>query len=264
VRLLRSTAAHAEYPDDQQQLYRIGAAIRLGFDFYHITRVLTEERVDAIAEDLRRALKGTLEDVGPTAANRAQSQALIGAVLAVGGLRPAAPVLGNTPTPDYIAHLDGLRYGVEVKRPESNSQTLKRVDQAIDQIAAFEPEAGLIVVDLSDSLFEGGFEINLDRTVVEPLFQREYRRISDHIERSKRPGIHRLANLFVFANLLGWERTPTPVPNSLFPTYSEVFHRARAGLISDQSLRVREKIEDGFQAFQAKLETKRRVDWRSS
>jgi hypothetical protein len=37
----------------------------------------------------------------------------------------------------------------------------------------------------------------------------------------------RLANLFVFANLFGWERTPTPLPNSLFPTYSEVFHRAR-------------------------------------
>ncbi len=245
------------------QLHRIGTAIRLGFDFYHITRVLTEDRVDAIAEDLPRALKGSLQDVGPAAANRAQSQALIGAVLAVGGLRPAAPVLGNTPTPDYIAHLDGLRYGVEVKRPESNSQTLKRVDEAIDQIASFDPEAGLIVIDLSDCLLERGSEINLDRAAVEPLFRREYRAISDHIERSKRTGIHRLANLFVFANLFGWERTPTPLPNSLFPTYSEVFHRARGGLISNQSLRVRQGIENGFQVFQAKLETKQRVDWRT-
>lgn len=263
VRLLRETSTLSEYPDNTAQLHRIGTAIRIGFDFYHITRCLTEDRVDAVAEDLRRALKGTLDDSGPTEANRAQSQVLVGAVLAVGGLRPAAPVPGEGQTPDYITFVDGLRYGAEIKRPASASQILNRVDDAVNQIFKFPSEAGLIVLDLSDCLLDEEQETTLDLAIVEPVFRGAYRSISDHLEHSQRAGVDKIANLFVFANLFGWERSTSPIPRALFPTYSEVIHRARAGLISAQSLRVRDQIEEGFQVFQAELIEKRRVSWRS-
>jgi hypothetical protein len=263
VRLLQETADLSAYPDDEVRLVRIGRAIRVAFDFYHITRVLTEERVDAMAEDLRRALKGTLDDSGPTEAHRAQSQMLIGAVLAVGGLRPGAPPLGPAPTPDYVISIDGLRYGAEIKRPASAKQILTRVDEAVDQIASFPSDAGLIVLDLTDALFEPGYELDATRDEVEARFRTAYRSVSDHLERSTRPGADRIANLFVFANLYGWQRTPRVVPRSLFPTYSEVFQRARAGLIVNQSRRVRERIDEGFRVFQAQMVERRRVDWRS-
>lgn len=263
VRLLRETAGLSEYPDDEARLSRIGRAIRIAFDFYHITRVLTEERVDSIAEDLRRALKGTLDDAGPTEAHRAQSQMLIGAVLAVGGLRPGAPPLSSTPTPDYMISVDSLRYGVEIKRPATPKQVLARVDQAVDQIASLPSDAGLVVLDLSDALFEPGYEFDATREEVEAQFREAYRAVSDHLEQSERTGADRIANLFVFASLYGWQRTPRIMPRSLFPTYSEVFQRARTGLIVDQSRRVREAIDEGFRVFQAQMVERRRVSWRS-
>lgn len=261
-RLLRQIADLPAYPEEDRLLLRIGNVIRIAFDFYHITRCLTEDRVDAIAEDVRRSIKGTVDDSGPTEANRAQSQVLIAAVMAVGGLKPAAPQLEDGQTPDYVVVVDTLPFGVEIKRPASKDQVLKRVDQAIDQITAFGSEAGLIVVDLSDCLLGPTSQTAVTRSDVQPTFRAAYTDISEHVAKSERAGSNRIANLFVFANLFAWERRATPVPAPLFLMYSEVFPLARAGLIVKQARRLREQIDQGFKVFGGEVLERRRVGWR--
>jgi hypothetical protein len=100
--LLRQTAARDQYPSDLAELHRLGNAIRVGFDFYHISPALTETPVPPVVGDLRHAVKGSLDDAGARPSNRAQTQVLFGFVLAVGGLRPRVPRTDGGPTPVRI------------------------------------------------------------------------------------------------------------------------------------------------------------------
>jgi hypothetical protein len=261
-RLLHHIATTPAYPEDEAQLHRIGNAIRIAFDFYHITRCLTEDRVNAISEDLRRSLDGTLNDYGPTEANRAQSQVLIAAVMAAGGLKPGAPVPGQGQTPDYVVNVDSLRFGVEIKRPESQDRVLKHVDKAIDQINALGTEGGVIVIDLSDCLLTAGERTWLVHDDVRPAFRDVYTVVSDHIASSERSGADIISNLFIFTNLFAWRRVSPPVPAPLFLMYSEVFRDARTGLIVEYSRRLRDQIDRGYEAFEGEIIQRKQVDSR--
>jgi hypothetical protein len=250
VGVLRRVSAAQAYPSDRRELTRIQNAIRIAFDFYHITRTLTVDRVDAVAEDLRRALGGTLDDLGATEALRAQSQVLIAAVMAVGGLGPGAPDPGATKTPDYILKLGTLRFGVEIKRPESVRAIPAKLDEAIDQVAAVDVEGGVIVLDLSDCIPyhssdgspEGERELRFSHA-------REIAR--HHLLSSRKQGASRITNLLVLANLLGWTVDPAPAPDSILLTYSEVFHTACGGLLVEASREIRAGVMWGLEGFQA-------------
>ena len=86
ARLLPSVAHAGRYPSEPAALIRIGNALTVAVDFRHIASVLPQSFVAPIAEDLKRALKGTLNDTGSSDALRAQSQLQFGAVLAAASL----------------------------------------------------------------------------------------------------------------------------------------------------------------------------------
>src|SRR5450759_1447560 len=183
-RLLEQVAKMDSYPSDQAQLNRIANSIRIAFDFYHITRVLPEERIDAVVEDLRRALGGTLDDVGPSQAHRAQSQVLIAAVMAVGGLTPGAPRTDRGVTPDYVAQVGTLSFAVEIKRPESLAGLRTKIDEAIDQVDALDTSGGALVIDVSDCMsLDSGSELGEEASKTD--FRTLYGVVCDAVARSK-------------------------------------------------------------------------------
>lgn len=258
-RLLEQVAKAGAYPSDPVQLNRISNSIRIAFDFYHITRVLPEERIDAVVEDLRRALGGTLDDVGPSEAHRAQSQVLTAAVMAAGGLQPGAPATDGGATPDYVVQVGTLSFAVEIKRPESLSGVRTKIDEAIDQVAALHTAGGALIIDISDCM-----SLDSVSDVGEELAKADFRAlcsaIRDAVVRSTRLGANKISNLFVFANLFGWRPGPPPHPHPVFLTYHEVVHSARAGLIVEASRDVRRRIADGFERFGAETLEQRRVE----
>lgn len=262
VALLGKIASLDAYPTDAAQLIRIGNAIRLAFDFYHITTCLPPNRVDALAEDLRRALKGTLDDDGPTEAHRAQSQVFTAAVMAVGGLRPRVAALGEKTTPDYVIHVGSLPFGIEIKRPASAAQILARVDRAVEQLEAYRSRYGVIVLDVSDCLPRFVSAQSPDEALGrgQGKFRTLHRDISDYItKRGGEPGFSRVAVLFVFANLFIWRRTQTPIPMGAFSSYAEVFPKACSGLIVNESRTVRKQLMRGLEVFGAHIQHLERV-----
>jgi hypothetical protein len=258
-RLLEQIATRSSYPSDPAQLNRIANSIRIAFDFYHITRVLPEERIAVVAEDLRRALKGTVDDVGPTEANRAQSQVLMAAVMAAGGLKPGAPRTGGGVTPDYVTQVGTLSFAVEIKRPESLAGLKAKIDEAIGQLAAIDTAGGVLVIDVSDCMSLDSLSPSAEAAAT-PDFQAIRNSVRQAVISSTRPGRNKISNLFVFANLFGWRPGPPPCPHPIFLTYQEVLHSARAGLIVDASRDVRRRIGRGFHEFGAETLEQHRVE----
>jgi hypothetical protein len=255
--LYRSTTLSA-YPDDPLQLLRIGNAIRVGFDFYHITRTLTDERVDAVAEDLRRSLSGTLDDTGPTSAQRAQSQVLFASTMAVGGLRPAAPSTAAGSSPDYVVRLGTLTFAVEMKRPESMVGIQGKMDKAIDQIAAMDSAGGVLFVDVSDCISLDSSPSSRDPDA-RTAFRAATTSVRDALLNSARPGRAKVTNLFVVGVWFGWREGPPRVPHPVFLTYEEVFHSARFGLLVEQAREVHERLFRGFRELGGEILERRRV-----
>jgi hypothetical protein len=249
-RLLEQVSKLESYPTDANQLNRIGNSIRIAFDFYHITRVLPMDRVAAIAEDLRRALGGTIDDVGPTAAHRAQSQILTAAVMAVGGLKPGAPRTDGNITPDYVIRVGTLSFAVEIKRPESLAGLRSKIDEAIDQVQSLDTTGAALVIDVSDCMSLDSSSSHGEEDA-KRSFRRIWETVREAVDTSSRPGAAKVSNLFVFANLFGWKPSNPPRPQPLFLTYQEVFHKARSGLIVEASRGVRRQVVAGFQVFGA-------------
>jgi hypothetical protein len=258
-RLLHRSSALSAYPEDAGQLVRIGNAIRVGFDFYHITRTLPDERVAVVAEDLRRSLNGTLDDTGPTAAHRAQSQVLFASIMAVGGLRPAAPTTAAGSTPDYVVRVGTLTFAVEMKRPESLAGLQAKMDEAIDQISAMDSAGGVLFVDVSDCISLDSSPSSRDPDA-RAAFRAATEAVRNALLNSTRAGRAKITNLFVVGVWFGWRDGPPRAPHPVFLTYEEVFHSARAGLLVEQAKEVHERLFRGFSTFGGEIRERRRVD----
>lgn len=252
VRLLQRTSKLSEYPPDTQELVRIGNAIGTGFDFYRITRFLPDERIPAIAEDLRRALGGSLDDTGPSSAFRAQSQISLAAILTAGGLKPGAPETTGASTPDYLVSIGTVTFGVEIKRPESVRSIQQRVDEAIDQIDTFSTSGGVLTFDVTDCV---GSQFNPDArdNGASSKFEIVCETVQHAVENSTRPGLSKVTNLVVFGVWLRWEAGPPIVPRGTLLTYDKVFRSARHGLIFEQSKQVLNRIFHGMTALGGKI-----------
>ena len=80
-------------------------------------------------------------------------------------------------------------------------------------------------------------------------FQTAYTAAREYIiRRSGDEGYSRVALLFCFAESFLWTMPdPDPVPHSAVMFYAEVFPEASAGLIVDQSRKLRKQIFTGFE-----------------
>lgn len=247
VRLLDRSATLWLYPDSAEQLLRIGNAINAAFDFYNITRFLPDDPIAAIREDLRRALGGTLGDIGPTSACRAQNQLLVAALLMAGGLKAGSPSTDGRSSPDYFVEIGSVSFAVEIKRPESSNLIRERVDDAIDQIDSMQSSGGLVVVDVTDCI---GSQSDPDAIGEDgkSLFNHICDVVRNAVTESKRPGLGKVTNLFVLGIWIRWLQKPIE-PKGLFLTCEVVFRKARAGLIMEQSEALNNRILSGIQAL---------------
>ena len=195
-------------------------------------------------------MSGTIDDVGASEANRAQSQVWMAAVLALGDLRPAAPAPGIGLTPDYVVSLGSLRFALEIKRPESAVGLRTKLGEAIAQVDSLSTEGGVLVFDLSDCLPSSGQSPSSEHV------RNDFRNATTHLLDAlsfEGSSHNKITNLFVFARLLAWEMGPPVLPDPGFLVYAEVFHSARSGLIVDQAREVRTRVMRGFEAFGAKV-----------
>lgn len=89
---LIKVADSGSYGETEEELIQTAKAAFLAKDFYKISTALNKERDNPIAEELMRALEGTLD--GKTEKNdpyAIQSQYWAGRLFAQSGLRPAVP-----------------------------------------------------------------------------------------------------------------------------------------------------------------------------
>src|SRR5690349_3634739 len=79
--LLAEIGRSEKYPASAGELVRVGNALRIAFDFDAIANALETRRSAPLAETIRRACRGTLNDQGATVSHRAQSELRFGATL---------------------------------------------------------------------------------------------------------------------------------------------------------------------------------------
>ena len=126
-------------------------AIRDAAEFNMIGNALEETRVEAIAQELKRALKGTsTQDESNRTPYQFQSQFFFGSIFALGGL--TLTVAGDHHGfPDFVVDNGTLRHGIEVKRPESRDGLQRALRSGADQLARL-TGPGMLALDLTEVL----------------------------------------------------------------------------------------------------------------
>ncbi len=184
-----------------------------------------------------------------------QTQYWFGMLLAQAGLHPMVPDLTFAGRrPDFIVDLQGLRCGVEVKRPQSFRSARRALDRAASQLRDF-GQPGLIALDLSDCL--GGESLSVAalnsaipiQKLIEPDFIHHSRLLG------RRPVTYNQSNKYArifmlacYARVVGWRRPDLSQPEGSFFLYPEVYPDACEGLILDYSRRMKDVLLHGLEA----------------
>jgi len=251
VKLLKAVYSAGAYPTTHPQLVRTGNAIKAAFQMTRVIDAIQAPGPPGVLRALRRALKGTLDDVGATDAHRAQSELFFGVTLVAGGTRTGAPRPGKGKTPDFVATVDTANYSVEVKRLESVDSIKAGVDEAAEQIWEYKPYPGDIIFDFSDLLPApfGVKDMATPQATFWGPFRAAYAVAHDYLDaRACDPKHARIAVLCCFAESFLWTvPNPHPLPHAALMYYGEVFPRAYGGLVVEQSDKLQARIWAGFQ-----------------
>ncbi|MGH2670474.1 MAG: hypothetical protein ACRDH5_15400, partial [bacterium] len=176
VKLLRSVHRTKAYPSTDPELVRVGNAVKAAFNFVSFIDAIQPPGPRGVVGSLKRAMNGTLDDVGPTEPHRAQSELLVGVALAAGGVRIGAPRPGGKKTPDFVVEVDAYSYSVEVKRPGSASAVERLIADAVRQMRAYKAYPGVIALDLSDLVSSPSVirDVRAAEARYEAVFRRAY------------------------------------------------------------------------------------------
>jgi hypothetical protein len=261
VKLLRSIHQANAYPATDPELVRVGNAVKAAFNFVRFLGSIQPPGPPGVLESVKRALKGKLDDVGPTEAHRAQSELLVGVTLVGGGVRVGAPRPGKGKTPDYVAEVDTVSYSTEVKRPGSAGAIERAVADAVRQVRAYKAYPSVVALDFSDLSSSSSVirDVRAAEAQYEGTFRAAYTTARDYLVRRRADhGYGRVALLFCFAESFLWAvPQASPIPHSAMMMYVEVFLEASAGLIVDQSRKLRRQIVAGFEDLGGRV---RRLD----
>jgi hypothetical protein len=257
VKLLRAIHHAGAYPTAEPDLIRVGNAIKVAFNFARITDVLRPPCPRGLLRSLQEALNGTLDDTGPTAAHRAQSELVFGATLATGTQRPVgAPRQRQERTPDFVADVETIAFSVEVQRPGSAAAVKAHVEEAVGQIRDYyRGYPGLVALDFSDVL-PAAFGIN-DMASAEAAYQGPFEAACTTAHNylvgraaANDPGYRRIGVLFCFAESFLWTvPNPHPLPHAALMFWWKVFPGASQGIIVEKSAKLGDMLYDGFQEF---------------
>lgn len=212
VALLSTVAIRRSFPTDQGNRRAVANAIRDSHEFLAIKRLLGVAEFADMSSAVQKAMKGTLDR---TEASRApyqfQSQLWVGSVFHAAGLTPTIPPETTTKSPDYIIDVEGVQYGVEVKRPTKAANITKAIDEAFEQLNDY-GIAGGVAIDVSDCLEDTlMFSHEADRTqpphqAIDAAFTTLYHRVSNHLldPATRRPGRASSRIFFAIVYLHGW------------------------------------------------------------
>lgn len=148
-RVLRRVLDEGTYPSGATDRRAVSNAIRDAAEFHTISGALEDARVEAIAMELKRALKGTaVQDEATRTPYQFQSQLFFGSIFAVGGL--SLQIAGDhVGYPDFVVDNGTLRHGIEVKRPESEAGVDRAVWAGADQLRRVSGP-GMLALDLTE------------------------------------------------------------------------------------------------------------------
>jgi hypothetical protein len=249
--LLSKVAEKQTYGTTGAELLDTAQAIRLANDFYVISRMLPESRENVIAEELREALLGALNE-NPSKHKKEfdiQSQLWIGTVLAHSGLHPAMPNSRNT-KPDFVISLGTLMCGLEVKRPRTEMSAHRAVRAAADQLYKFR-KPGVIVLDLTRCV--GADELILHsgtpttREIVDYRFDSVANALLDNIDQfSQSVKFGRVILFVVYARFFNWTIGSSQDLDTGFFFKSQPITGGYEGLLSDEAARIQKLMAEGF------------------
>jgi hypothetical protein len=226
-------------------------AILAAHDFYVISRTLMDDRASPIAEELKVALGGPLNEIETK--NKTpfdiQSQFWFGTVLAYSRLHPAVPDSKRT-RPDFLISLGTLECGVEIKRPKSHSSAFRALSSAASQLVKY-GKPGVIVLDLGqvigadDLILHGGSPSarQLAESRFFPLVNELIEVVGNYTRSDK---FKRIVVLVMYARFFTWTLGEEKDSDIGFFFKSTVLPEACAGLIADESDRIQTMIARGF------------------
>ena len=264
VRKLRTVVEAGAYPVDQAALIAVGNAIKLAFDIVQVTDAFPDPPPKVLLDALKRTLKGTLDDVGPTPAHRAQSELTLGLTMAAAGLRPGMPDPPEGKRPDFIVSCDDLPFGCEVKRPKGEPGIEGNLDDAIAQYDDYGSKYNCVLLDLSDCLpwVAGTSDLEVARQDNQAAFRHAYSVASDYV-RSRATHdarFKRVCVLIAVADYFLWvPEDDNYLPFAIQLFLGEVFHDAVAGLVTQTSKRLRAAVFRGMHERGGALMALRRV-----
>ena len=229
---------------DEHGLY----ALEVALDYSAIARSLGGSLPVSDRRELRDSLAGELAPPSNRrSALQLQSQFVAMAAAKLGELHVSRPSMhggGAGKSPDMIAEIGTMRYGIECKRPQRIENVLPRFQEGIVQLSEFDVNGG-VLIDVSDCVRDHS-PASIDDTV-ERVSQSLYNLIfTDGV--GHKPGMERIMTAGCFA------RVAVPVPDGANVGYVQlhtsslfgVFARAKGTLTHHHARELRTGFQDGF------------------
>lgn len=250
---LAAVACAGNFGSTEEELYITAQALHTAIDFFQVAQHIDSERSDAVAAELVRALRGTLDartkDSNPY---DIQTQFWFGVLLAKAGLKPRVPPSLPGAKPDFQIEFDTLEIAVEVKRPQNFASARRALDTAAGQLRDF-GKPGMIALDISECFGAAQLIVGAKRArepaaeLVKSLFRPSVARLVKHVRSYDRSDkYNRIVCLGVWARIVSWHKD-LDEPNATVFAWFESFPTACAGLLADSSRRLASVLHDGVE-----------------
>lgn len=209
VRQLQQVAESGSYGATEEELHLTARAVFLANDLYTITRALPQQANPLLRGELAQIARGALdEDSTEQRGYAVQTQFWAGTLLAHARLNPGIPAAAGT-RPDFIVTLEGVRIGVEVKRPLNELSAFRAIDHAGAQLRDF-GLSGFIVGDLSEALGTRHLTVlphsvgPTARDMIRPEFTRLATSLEHHVTGSQPASHTRTIGMITYARHCAW------------------------------------------------------------
>lgn len=224
-------------------------SLEFAFDYAAIADTLPPKRIAVVRHELERSLIGELdppsEARGPL---QLQSQFVVRAAFVRAGLNPDHPKpTEGVKNPDLVLENGIASYGVEVKRPRTETGLLARFDDARDQLEEY-GLLGAVLVDVTDcvrgvSLPDVGKEV---RRLALQLYARAF-----ETGRGYKPGYKAIMVAGTFARVAWHTESETEADQSMVNVHTTsvvgVFATTEGNLLDHHGKWIRRTFEDGLE-----------------
>jgi len=260
VVMLREVASAGAWGTIPADLARLTPALTLAGDFILIAQCLGNDPVVAISNEMRPALGEGLATIAKVGGYDIHSQYWFGMLLARAGLRPRVPRAGER-RPDFVVAADGIDFGVEHKRPQSERSAPRALDAAAGQLRDYGSRhhtPGVIVMDLSAAIGThhlAGARVASADGELRTLIGRDLQGQAGHLDRrvstyTRSDKYERIVGLICYVRTILWiEQRSGLVPTVTAWVTTDVMEGGCHGLIQDTVQRLFHALKGTIQEF---------------